>query len=246
MTLSIFLCDDKPNFLSYYQKLIDDLIHVNGYQMKVAVSSEKADTIIDYLKKNQIKEGLCFLDVDLNTTYDGIDLAQTISKLSPDIKIAFLTSYSDYALEAIQSNVEPIDYIIKGNSKEREQINKILDKVSSQVIISDDALPSNFNYITLSNGTLEYKISISKIIYVETATKPHMISIIGEDFKYDFYTSLDDIQKRIPQLIQVHQSILINPANVTQIDYKNRKIFFSNKSSCFFAVRKASLLKKYF
>lgn len=69
------------------------------------------------------KVDIAFLDIEM-PVLKGIELARRIKAVSPNVKIIFSTSYSEYALEAF--SVDAVDYVMK--PYEPMTIQKAFDK----------------------------------------------------------------------------------------------------------------------
>ena len=62
------------------------------------------------------KPNLIFMDINLGGV-SGIELAEKILEKHPNIKIVFVTAYSEYAVRAFELNA--VDYLLKPVSKKR-------------------------------------------------------------------------------------------------------------------------------
>ena len=97
-----------------------------GYQLVTAVSDGK--DAIEYISKNPVD--LVLTDVKM-TYVSGVELAKFIYEYHPNIKVMFLSAYSDfnYAVDAMKYDAE--DYILKTASS--EEIENALSKVKSKL-----------------------------------------------------------------------------------------------------------------
>ncbi len=71
---------------------------------------------------------LAFLDIELSSG-NGIELAHALLALNPDLKIAFVTAYNNFASEAFEAHA--IDYLLKPMRVERlhQTLKKMLDEL---------------------------------------------------------------------------------------------------------------------
>lgn len=60
MTLPIVLCDDDIILLSHYQKIIENSIMINDYDMKLVLATTDSADIFLYLKNNKLTNSLFF------------------------------------------------------------------------------------------------------------------------------------------------------------------------------------------
>lgn len=103
------MIDDEPILLSYQKSIIDS---VEGFNV-VGIYTNASEALKEMTKT---KPEVIFLDIELMGA-NGIDVANKIAEKHPEINIVFITSYSQYAVDAFEVNA--IDYILKPLNKER-------------------------------------------------------------------------------------------------------------------------------
>lgn len=243
MTLPIFLCDDDSALVQYYKSVIENWIIINDYDMKLVFATTDPNDIFLYLKKNDITNCLFFLDIDLGTHLDGIDIAQQIRSDNEFAQIVFITSHQELAIKTLQRQIAPLDYIVKDSQEKKKQIQKVLNSCYQQTFI--DRVP-NQRHLSFLMGSRSIRVDISSIYFIETSATPHKLILYGENIMYEFYGKMDVLTDEYPELLRVHKSFLINPQNIKSIDYKSRTITFPEEYSCNFPLVKTKLLKNMF
>lgn len=113
--MKIICVDDEElilNLIIYMCEQIPQIDEVEGFS-----SALKA---LDYIKNN--KADIALLDIDM-PEMNGITLAVKIKVIDPEIKIIFLTGYSQYAVDAFKIHAQ--GYLMKPINKDRliEEIN---------------------------------------------------------------------------------------------------------------------------
>ncbi|EAE3637467.1 LytTR family transcriptional regulator, partial [Enterococcus faecalis] len=63
------------------------------------------------------------------------------------------------------------------------------------------------------------KMDINDIYFFQTEYD-HRVSMVGKNFKREFYGTLSKIEQLHPDLIRVHQSIIINKKYASKLNYK--------------------------
>ncbi|KRL61757.1 LytR/AlgR family response regulator transcription factor [Lactobacillus psittaci] len=238
--IPILLCDDNEDFLNYYASIIEDTIAKNKLNMKLAFKTVNPWQLLEYVENNALP-ALYILDIDLNQELDGIDLAEKIKTLQPNSKIAFLTSYEDYALETLQRQIAPLSYIVKGSPNSKQLMAQLLTKLNNTKLEKSEA------YLSFEDKSINYKISLSRIYYLTTSSnKPHMIKLICKNNVFEFYGNLRELAEKFPQLLRIHHSYLINPKNVVKVDFKQRLVFFPAGAPCTYPATKGKELRKLF
>lgn len=153
------MIDDEPILLNHQKSIIDS---VEGFNL-INVYTNSSDALKEI---NETKPELIFLDVELMGE-NGIDVANKIAEKFPAIKIVFITSYSQYAVDAFEVNA--IDYILKPLNKkrlmktysrvkaEKNSTTSLVEGVKIQVFSSLNFLDSENNKIPVKWRTIKAK-----------------------------------------------------------------------------------------
>lgn len=83
-------------------------------------------------KAAQTRPDLAFLDIEM-PEIDGITLAERLYEVCPGIRVVFITSWNQYAVQAF--DLSAIDYILK--PIKRERFLHMIDKIKNEFDISD-------------------------------------------------------------------------------------------------------------
>ena len=114
--LNIAICDDDLNIVRQMEKLIESYEKAK-YSINTYSNGEE-------LLKAMEQFDVIFLDIDM-TGMDGIDTAKEIRSYDKNVKIIYVTNFTDYANLAF--SVHAFGYLIK--PIKREEIYKQLDEV---------------------------------------------------------------------------------------------------------------------
>lgn len=106
--LSIFVCEDNNEQREKFTKIIQNLILIENFDMELKLSTSKPDDILDYLAENDVS-GLYFLDIDLKSSINGIELASMIRQYDPRGFIVFITTHSEMSYLTFIYKVEAMD-----------------------------------------------------------------------------------------------------------------------------------------
>ncbi|MFR2689320.1 MAG: response regulator, partial [Enterococcus faecium] len=94
--LKIFVCEDDGAFRLKLAKMIQNYLMMQDYDIKFQMDTSDPEVLLSYIRSNKT-EGIYFLDIDLSSNMNGINLAATIREYDPLAKIIFVTSYTDLA-----------------------------------------------------------------------------------------------------------------------------------------------------
>lgn len=101
--MKAILIDDEPLALQYLERQLNKIGSVNVIDTFVQFEIEKHINLL-----NQIN--LVFLDIEMPEV-SGLEIAEKIVEVNPNIAIVFVTAYNDYAVQAFELNA--LDYILK-------------------------------------------------------------------------------------------------------------------------------------
>ncbi|MGB6328674.1 MAG: LytTR family DNA-binding domain-containing protein [Halarcobacter sp.] len=161
---------------------------------------------IDAIKEvSKTKFDVAFLDISM-PTMTGLELANTIININPNIFIIFQTAFAEYALEAFQSG--GLDYLLKPISN--ESIKKSLEKLEKY--IKNNSLKENntSKKIIAKRGSKIYMIDLDDIYYI----KADLDEVIIKIKETDAYVrkKMQDMQELLKDknFFRVHRSYIVN------------------------------------
>ncbi len=156
------------------------------------------------------KFDLFFLDIELEDI-KGTALVQALKMMQPDMKIIFVTAYSEYAVQAFELSVE--DYLMKPYNKRRlekalekcfkDEESKQTEKIKKKIA---------FNY----NGKMIFE-EIEKIVYIETFNRGCLVHTENDEF-YES-KALGEYEKQLDgmRFLRIHKSYLVNLDKVREV-----------------------------
>lgn len=224
--IHIFICEDHPLQRQILTKNISFAIDENNYPMKIIKSTDNPFEILSYIKKEN-SLNIYFLDIDLNHSINGIDLAAKIREIDKFGKIIFITSHDEYLLETYNKHIEAFDYIIKTTSESTESdVNRMLQLVYSKF------RDNKKEVFKVEIGSNIQFLPIEDILFFVTTPIPHKINLHLKNRELSFYGSLSKILKDHPRFIRCHRSYLVNIDNISSIDKKQRVLIMNNGETC--------------
>lgn len=223
---NVFICDDNPDLLNEYIKIVKNysLMHDN---VKLAFSSTDPNCLLDYLKQNEIINGIYFLDIHFpNTKHDGIYYGLKIKEFDSQGKIIFITSHSELSYLALERHSEPFDFIIKDLGIEEIQ-KKIFEDIS---IIIDTCIYNSKNneFISYEVDNHLKKVLLLDLLYIETSPQPHKLIIHTKEYSEEFYGKLATFNNLELGLVRVHRSYVINIHKIVSVDTTYKNIVLEN------------------
>lgn len=187
--------------------------------------SELKHQILQLLPEAQVDEGesgsqalemageerydIFFLDINLGDI-NGTVLVNALKNMQPEMKIIFVTAYSEYAVKAFELEVE--DYIMKPFDKRRLQ--KMLKKCKAKK--AEKVLEGVRRIAINTEGKTIFK-EVEDIVYIETYNRGCMIHTVGED--YFEGKTIGEFEKRLCDMgfFRSQKSFLVNLSKVKEL-----------------------------
>lgn len=233
--LKIFVCEDNKEQRERFTKIIQDVILIENYDMELALATEKPDDIINYISENTVS-GLYFLDIDLKTSINGIELATKIREYDPRGFIVFVTTHAEMSYLTFIYKVEAMDYIIKDNYNNiKERIHQCIADANKKYSAKATDLQKVFS---IKANDKIINIEYSKILFFETSPVIHKVIIHALDRQIEFYAKMKVIEEKLDsRFYRCHKSYIVNKDNIKEIDLRNRCIYMINGEECLISTR---------
>lgn len=211
--MHIAVCDDNPLELN---RILSFLI---AYRQEKSIPLTykaylSAAELVSTMKSCQYD--LLILDI-LIPEFSGIQAAQEIRAFDSSVRIIFLTSSPEFALDSY--TVRASDYILKPLSPEK--LFSVLDSILADQQESFDGIP-----IKTQNGILH--ILFSKLAFVEVMNK-HLYFHMSDESVRDVHAPLSEYEKKILSgngFIKVHRSYIVNLWHMSELTPNS---FISNR-----------------
>lgn len=234
--LNIIICEDNASQRIQIQTIIETEITNLELDFRVDVSTDNSEDVIDYVKNNKQKSFIYFLDVDLNTERNGIELAKNIRDYDSNGYIVFITSHSELSLLTFQYKVQALDYILKENTD-------ILSTKINECLLTAYNDYKHLNtkensIIAIDLGNRIMNFALADILFFETTEIDHKLRIHTVDGYFEFYGAMKEIEKQISSdYYKTHRSYLVNTKKIKYIDKKNHTIIMVNNETCYVSER---------
>lgn len=215
--LNFVLCDDNLSFLNSLEKTLNKLIAKNDFNARIGFKSTKISDVLDYMKENETD--VLFLDIQLKSDINGLDIAEKIRNTNKDIYFIFTTGHLEYAFLAFQ--VKAFDYLPKPITAER------LEKTLTRLF--DDIDYSNNNFIQLNSKTY---INQNDIYYIKRDGMKLVFKTNSDT--YETYSSFNKLSSKLPNnFVRCHKSYIANVNNIRHIETNTSTLFFADSAKCY-------------
>ena len=239
MKYPVFICDDEQEQINLITQLVKTAEFVLSENTKIEFSITSATTseeVKDYLSTNNFSGGIYFLDVELGSDQEsqaGFDLAELIKQKDNKAQIIFVTSHADLSIITYQRELGPVDYVVKTSDivEFQKYVIRAIKKATQSINQFEYKKEMSFTY---SLGAMVKRVDLDDVIYIITAP-PHKLLLTMTTGEGRFLGSINEHAKNNPKLLKISQSCLVNPKNISSIDFRTRKVTFINGDTTYFS-----------
>lgn len=233
--MEIIICEDDLSQRKKIEKIIIEEASASKYDLKIVLSASKPNEVIDYITISNKSGFIYFLDVELNDSINGIELAKIIRMYDPKGYIVFITSHAELTLLTFEYKVQALDYILKFDTKNLQA--KIIECLSVVNNANQKINSIEKKYISIDGGNRIINLNIEDIIFFETY-KDHRIRVHTLDEIIEFYGSLKEIAEMLPSYFyKSHRSYIVNINYIKEIDKKTGIMDMKNGEKCYISKR---------
>lgn len=233
--LKVFICEDNKIQKSKLDKIVNNILLIENYDIEFSFSTDNPYELIEYIK-NSSDTGIYFLDVDLHSDINGIQLAEKIRKYDPRGFIVFVTTHAEMSYLTFLYKVEAMDYIIKDNYKNiSERMNECIKNAHDKYKAKATELQKTFSF-KIDDKIIN--VNYNDIYFFETSTTIHKVIIHCQNRIIEFYGKMKDIENTLDErFCRCHNSFIINKDKIKEIDKKARIAYLSNGEDCLVSTR---------
>lgn len=233
--LSIFVCEDHPAQRRAIVQIIQNTILMDELDMRLVLDTEDPYMVLETVRENQ-NTGIYFLDIDLNSSMNGLKLAQQIRLFDPRGFIIFITAHSELSYMTFQYRVEAMDFVLKDSPAEAKvKIRECLLNAMERYTLQTN---KTHKVYTVEAGGRKISVDHEDIFFFETSVNIHKVILHARDRQIEFSGTIKELAGTLGgDFVRCHRSFLVNKNNIKEIDSKKRIIYFTNGESCLMSTR---------
>ncbi len=242
--LAIIILEDNAAEREIIQQMIENRIQINetpdAYDARVVLSTGKPRDVLAYIEQHQDLNYLAFLDIDLKTSLDGIEVASRIKNIGILSQIVFVTADATALRLTIERHVEPLDYITKDSAPEQiqQRIHETVDTAYKRYRLTMSSGQASYFTYSKIHGFLE-RIPLAELYYISIQPKKYKtLRVYAKNRVFDCLGTLKDYEKRYPNLVFADRQSLINLDAVQTYDEKKGIVYFDQDLAHSIAVRR--------
>ncbi|KRO00754.1 LytR/AlgR family response regulator transcription factor [Companilactobacillus kimchiensis] len=220
--IDIFVCEDNAKQMTEIVSYISSYLLMENFDMEIKLATNDPQEILDYLDKNNVNKGLYFLDIDLKTDLNGIELAAKIRQEHFNSKIVFVTTHSEMVFLTFKYQIEALDYILK------DFPNEIQKRITAAIVTCNRQFKENESqseeYYQIKTGNHLRLVKISDILFFESSPVPHKVIVHLINGQFEFYSTVKKIETENKIFFRCHKSYIVNIDNIRSINRHTREL----------------------
>ena len=165
--IQIAVCDDDKNAVSAHSGIVEECLKQCRSMGEVTSYTDSENLLYD-ITQDSFYYDLILLDIEMPGS-TGMELAQQIRPFLPDVRIIFITSHIEYAIDAFELSI--FRYVPKDDTARR--LPGAVTDALKLIAIEEGRV-----YTICTNSRLE-KIPYKDILYIERDGKDASITSVG-------------------------------------------------------------------
>ncbi|MCL1935579.1 MAG: LytTR family DNA-binding domain-containing protein [Defluviitaleaceae bacterium] len=233
--LNIYICEDDDNQRENISKFIHNYLIFKEIDSNLLLSTNNPEEVIHMYNQNNLNYALFFLDINLNSSMNGIELASEIKKINRSKTfIVFLTSHSEMTFLTFRYKTEALDFIVK------DKIDNIKQSVLECIDIAyEKSIDINNDYdkkIQIDIDQRSVFLNFDEILYFESGRIKRKIKVYTMNRGLEFNSSMKSILAKLDKrFVRCHTSFIVNTDKITEINKNDNTIRMINGDICFFS-----------
>ncbi|AEY66165.1 LytTR family DNA-binding domain-containing protein [Clostridium sp. BNL1100] len=227
--LNIVVLEDNSEYLEVISAYIQDCLWMNNLEGQIILRTRFPSEVEKYIKKD--KPNIFFIDIDLNSKINGIELAHEIKQRLKKPYIVFVTQHTKYVLLAFKSHA--YDFLPKPVTK--EQVNRCLLDIFND--LRDELINSkteDSSLLTIKSGYKELFIKKYEILLIEKqGNKALIYTFNGQYCCYLALEYFEEIFANDKNFLRCHKSFIVNTAYIREIRFNKLEIELVTGKVCY-------------
>lgn len=236
--MKILIVDDEVLAINRLERLLDRV------GVDDIVSTTNSEEAISLFREDNFD--IAYLDIEM-PKLNGVELAQKLLDIDPNISIIFQTAYDNYAIESFSIGV--IDYILK--PIEESTVKRSLERVLKFKNFKSNSSKESkeLKFITKYFNKF-YIVKPEDIIYIKADLSEAMVKTKDfESYIQKRFYELEELLKPL-NFFRVHRSYIVNLEKIKELESveqsKFQISFFDIDESITSSKDGAKLLREYF
>lgn len=220
----VILDDDATHNITTYKRL-EIIFRKHELNASIALNTTKPGEVIEYCSKNNTRNNVYLLDVNMQSRISGIDVAGIIRGQEVRAYIVFVSAHPEFVMPSLKTKV--FDYLIKPVSV--DMLESCINSIYKDFMKVNNEMGQT---LSIKSGFNVYNLEPDKIVYLEKYG--HLLVIHTTSGKIESSESLDSIEQKLDstKFFRCHKSYIVCISYISRIDYPNSIIYLKNGEAC--------------
>jgi len=240
--MEIIICDADKTTREEYVSFISGHVMMTEFKMEVVLETADADEVLDYIKDNPAMR-LYFLDIDLQSEKNGLDLAHEIRQNDNVGPIVFITDRVELMSLTFEYGLSALGFIVKSDADLlRDRLVYYLNLVNERFLIQDGR-KEKFVY---KAGFKIAREEVSDILFFQVAEKgDKRIEMHTKNGVEEFYGKIAEIETKSDRFFRCDRSCVVNVDNISTINVETGEIEMVTGDICHGSINGLRNLRKF-
>ena len=240
--IHIYLCEDDKKQLYRWENIIEKYLLMNSTESRLYCSTSKPEELLS-MRKRSSTTGLYFLDIDLQSNKNGIELAQEIRKYDPRGYVVFVTTHSEMAVLTFRYKVEAMDFITKDDTDTLpEQICACIQNAERNY---QAQLDSSSRLLSIKVDKDSLVLDQNDIVAITTSDDSHKITVHTKTGVRQISGSLKEFHATLNSgFCQCNRSTIVNLKHVLKYSRETALLIMDNKETYSVSIRMMGKVQK--
>lgn len=205
VVIRIAICDDEEKAVILHEKIVKDSLHAQGIGYEITTYTQSRNLLYDITDDGFFYD-LILLDIEM-LEISGMEIPQQIKGFLPNVRIIFVTSHTEYAIDAFELSI--FRYVPKNNLEV-----KLAAAVTDAVKLIE--LEAGQEYTIQTANRME-KIPYKDIFYIQRDGKN--ASIVSNAGISKVRKSLQQVfdELNAPEFIFIERGYIVNIIQIMKI-----------------------------
>ena len=214
------IVEDEEKYINEIKKIINKIKYKINQEVKT-YEFKGYDKNLETLINNCDQRTIYILDIELNNSKSGIEIASQIRENDWDSEIIFITNH-DKMFETVHRNVyEVFDFIEKYHELEKRLTKDI------KTILRKSVDKKTFSY---KGRNADLQLYLDSINYIYRDKEDRKVIIVTDASSFSLSLTLKETLMMLDDRFKmVHRSCIVNTDKVSLYDWNSSKIILKNK-----------------
>ena len=217
--VQFIVVEDEKNVQDQIKKVLRKLAFANDTDLDVRYFT-KYDKELEKVINNDAFRKVYIMDIELEGSISGIDIAHMIRENDWDSEIIFVTCHDKMFESVHRCILDVFDFIEKFHNMEN-RLEKDLQTIYSQKF--------DKKMLKINGRNADLEIYLKNILYITRDKEDRKLIIYTKNVEFKIISTLNDIfQKLDSRFIRTHRCCLANTEHIMEYNYKKGYFVLDN------------------